>query len=287
MDIRKFVWVVLFLFVWLPTLQGAIVYQDFEPDNGTPAPYGSAKDAGAEYGWGFNGAAVGLNDEKDPVHAGLKSWKMNIPAGEHVHAGSAVPAQIQTYMVDFVPECHDRLTFWIWADPSMAGDHTAMVKFFDQGKYKQDGIGIWTLDTARYQQWTKLSILFSQLPADFNFHRVDKIEFFNFWDGTYYYDDIEVHSSAPAGSDVECLKKEQYLSCLEPLGAQGFSGNAFARTVKDGSHPSVRILGHPPQEEALCQSVFSLQSDHVLDSALIRAQNRAEGLALMEQHESF
>ena len=164
------------------------------------------------------------------------------------------------------------------------------IKFFDQGAYKQQGIGIWTTETAKYHQWTQLTVLFSQLPADFNLRRVDKIEFSNYWDGTYYYDDIEIHSSNSAQADVECLKKEQYLSCLDPKSTEEptpVSEGESSVPVGDGARSLNPILGITPQEALLCHSVFSSQADFVLDASQIRAQRRAEGLALMEPHESL
>jgi hypothetical protein len=164
-----------------------------------------------------------------------------------------------------------------------------MVKFFDQGAYKQQGIGIWTTQPAKYQQWTQLTVLFSQLPADFNWRRVDKIEFFSYWDGTYYFDDIEIHSPNPDESDVECLKKEQYLSCLDLKSGDGSTPASESKSslpVGDSTRSLNPILGITPQESSLCHSVFSAEADFVLAASQIRAQRRAEGLALMEQHES-
>lgn len=275
---RKYLWLLIFFFFGgLSNVHGAIIYQDFEKDNGTPPSHNAlAGSTAAEYGWGFNGAVVELNDDKERVHTGSYSWKITIPDGEHVHAGGAVPSQVQTYQVNFVPECHDRLTFWIWADPSAVGDNTAMVKFFDQGSYKQEGVGVWTKETARYRQWTQLTILFSQLPADFRLNRVDKIEFFNYWDGTYYYDDIEIHSAATAETDAGCLKKENYLSCLDP----------FSNTAPGQMQTVNPVLGLSAEETVGCRSVFTDQADGALDHLSARNQRRLESLALMEPHES-
>ena len=199
--------------VLINSSEAALKYQDFEANNGTPAKPADPHSASPEYGWGFNGAVVRLSQTGEPVHDGTNSWQVTIPSGPHVVAGSGIPSQSQTYDMNFVPECHDRLTFWIWSNPSMVGDHTVMVKFFDQGKYKIDGIGVWTTDKAMYRGWTPLNILFNQLPKDFDFKHVDKIEFFNYWDGTYYYDDISVGSSFSPEQDIECLKKELVLVC--------------------------------------------------------------------------
>lgn len=195
--------------------EAAFTYQDFEPGNGTPVAVNAPSSASAEYGWGFNGAVVEHNSDPAGVHAGGASWKVTIPAGEPVQAGSAVPSQSQTYQVNLVPECHDRLSFWVWSDPSQLGDHTVMVKFFDHGAYKHRGIGVWTAGKARYRQWSEMTVLFSQLPSDFNLRRLDKIEFFHYWDGTYYYDDILVRSEHDKDSDNACLNRLGFRVCAD------------------------------------------------------------------------
>ncbi|MBL8012916.1 MAG: hypothetical protein JNN05_03625 [Candidatus Omnitrophica bacterium] len=273
---REILCLVVIYFLYMSSAHSAIVYQNFEQNNGTPPSAHAAKGSEAEYGWGFNGAVVELNDAKPFVYSGRYSWKITIPAGEHVHAGGAVPAQLQTYQVNFMPECHDRITFWIWADPSAAGDHTAMIKFFDQGNYKAEGVGVWTIGPARYRQWTQVTILFSQLPKDFNLHRVDKIEFFNYWDGTYYYDDIELGSSHSAESDTQCLKDHQYLSCLSPQ-------DSLLEKIKT-SAPDF-VLGLSSQESKLCRSVFSPGAQMIYDRRLAHLQTRIRGLELMDAHE--
>jgi hypothetical protein len=206
--------------LWQSSALAVISYQDFELDNGTPPkPDASSLQEPAQYGWGFNGAMASLSKEGEPVHWGSRSWKVTVPSGPHVIAGTGIPSQIQTYHMNFVPQCHDRLTFWIWSDSSQVGDHTVMVKFFDQQKYKYQGIGVWTQNKAQYQQWSRMEILFSQLPADFDLEHVDKIEFFNYWDGTYFYDDIQVTSSSTKDQDQACLEKELVVVC-SPIDAK-------------------------------------------------------------------
>ena len=97
------------------SVDAAMKYQDFEPDNGTPKKWGDGAAAGPEYGWGFNGAVVRLSQTGEPVHGGTQAWQVTIPAGPHLTAGSGIPSQSQTYNMNFVPECHDRLAFWIWS----------------------------------------------------------------------------------------------------------------------------------------------------------------------------
>ncbi len=208
--IRTFIFI--FFGIGQPLFAG-MIYQNFEPNNGTPASYSEPIGSPPQYGWQFNGTVVGLSQEGDPVYSGKYSWQLTVPAGEHLAGGSGIAAQVQTYNINFVPQCHDRLTFWIWSNPSKIGDHTVMVKFFDHGRYHADGIGIWTTQKAQYQEWTQLSLMFNLLPVDFDLEHVDKIEFFNYWDGTYYYDDIEVRSDFPPEKDLECLKKEVIIVC--------------------------------------------------------------------------
>lgn len=183
------------------------VYQDFEPDNGTPAKASSRPGDPPEYGWVFTGAFARVSKTAEPVHSGVHSWQVTIPTGEHVIAGSGISAQQHAFNRNFWPECYDRLSFWIWSDPSVVGDHTVMIKFFDHGKYHSDGIGIWTTGKAAYKQWSQLDILYSQLPADFDLAHVDKIEFFHYWAGTYYLDDFELRS-AGSGHSEKCQENQ-------------------------------------------------------------------------------
>ena len=122
-----------------------IIYQDFEDNNGTPHR-DNYESLPVEYGWGFNGAVVQRSKlgGTAPVHSGSYSWSATIPEGPKIQAGSAVVSRLQTYHMNLIQQCHDRLSFWVWADPSHVGDDTIMVKFFDQGLYKERGIGIWT-----------------------------------------------------------------------------------------------------------------------------------------------
>jgi len=203
------------IFFFLPATytSALIVYQDFEPGNGTPPKYQSLQKDQPEYGWAFGGAVVQLTDEGDPVHAGQRSWALTIPQGKPLTQGTGIAAQTHTFDVNFVPACHDRLKFWIWSDPSQQGDHTVMVKFFDHRNYHEKGFEAWTIEAAAYRQWSEMKIMFDQLPKDFDLTHIDKIEFFNYWDGTYYYDDIAVTSSFSSEQDLFCMEKEQLVAC--------------------------------------------------------------------------
>ena len=211
----------------------AIRYQDFEPSNGTPSKP-SAETNTPEYGWAFGEASAVLSQEGHPVHSGQYSWRVAIPDAETLHSGTGIASMTQTYNVNFIPSCYDRLTFWIWPEPMHPGAHTVMVKFFDHGVYHEEGIGVWTLEAAQPEEWTKLTILFSQLPKDFDLSRVDKIEFFNYWNGVYYYDDILITSVNGEDEDSACLETEGYIVCqYDPL------------SKGDGENPCVSVYADP------------------------------------------
>ncbi len=170
------------------------VYQNFEPNNGTPPPPGSPSGA-PEYGWGLNGASTELSTTQ--VHAGVQAW--------HVHSnnsfgGTTIPAQFQTYHVNFEPDRNDRLTFWIWADPSNAADNEVRVRFFDKNIYRDtgdafSGFEVFATKKAKFRTWTQITILLTQLPNNFDWTSVDKINFVNEFPGDYYLDDIQIESA--------------------------------------------------------------------------------------------
>ena len=155
-----------------------LIFQDFEPNNGSD-----------QYGWGLNGATVKLSTEQ--IHSGTKSWMV---VSKQQWGGTGIQSQTQRWNMDFQPHRLDRLVFWIWASPSNSASNNLEVKFFDNGNYKKDGFSVWSAREAKFQSWTELSILFTQLPSDFNLKGIDKIEFLQYVDGIYYYDDIQVVS---------------------------------------------------------------------------------------------
>lgn len=152
------------------------IYQDFEYNNGSD-----------QYGWGFNGAYGQITT--DQVHDGVQAWKVVSP---QFWGGTGLQSQSQRWDMNFHPEIHDRLSFWIYAIPSEGSDNDVGVRFFDQGKYSDSGFEVWTTEKARYEQWTEVEVLFSQLPADFDLTHVNKIEVINYWPGIYFIDDIRL-----------------------------------------------------------------------------------------------
>jgi len=149
------------------------VYQDFESGN-----------ADLCWTWESNTAEV----SRERAHSGSNSCKLQ---GTQLFNGIGVKS-LDGWNTDFGN--NDRLTFWIYALPDRENEkeNTVAVKFFDHGLYFDQGFEVWTTETARYGEWTQLAIRFTQLPADFNLHQINKIEFLNYWPGTYYIDDIQV-----------------------------------------------------------------------------------------------
>lgn len=168
------------------------VYQNFEANNGT----------GTEYGWPINtqfGITAALTT--GIKHTGAYSWKMTIPYGTPSWwGGSAVKSKIEQWHLNLESSRHDRLTFWVLANPSAPTPQAIRIKFFDHNKYawdpanNKDGFIIQTDQQAPANTWAKLTVYLSQLPADFNNQDLDKIEFYAADPGTYYLDDIEITS---------------------------------------------------------------------------------------------
>ena len=268
------------------TVCAGMVYQNFEPDNGTPKKYPDSAIAQPEYGWEFGGAVVGLSVNGEPVHSGNRSWKVTVPSGQPVQAGTGIPSQVETYDMTFLPVCHDRLTFWVWSDPSTAGDHNVLVKLFDKGAYQHVGFGLWTIGRARDHQWSQLQVLFSELPADFDVEHVDKIEFFNYWDGTYYYDDIEVRSGHTLDEDVACLEAHHVIACTAcdasslPAPTRGSAASPAAGIACGAPEKSDRAMLALPTHGKRCVWRMSRHAELMADYAELRAAGR---LTLLEE----
>ncbi len=162
-----------------------LIFQNFEPDNGAPPvlnPVGSA--------------TVLIVDRAEAVHLGVKAVKAS---SADYWTGFGVMGQVNGGNTDLKGVNNDRLTFWIYALPNRnctivgcepGTDNNVGVTFYDQSNYRVHGFEVWTTQTARYGQWSKLKVLFSQLPPDFNLRQVVRVEFKNYWPGRYYFDDI-------------------------------------------------------------------------------------------------
>ena len=158
------------------------VYQDFEADNGT----------GSEYGWPVNGVSVALITEFK--NSGDYSWKVEIPySTPSWYGGFAVKSKVEQWHLDFEPYRHDRLTFWVKANPDISRPQAIRLKLFDHNNYTA-GFVTQTDTQVPAGVWTKTTVYLSQLPEDFDFSDLDKIEFYLSNSGIYYFDDIEITS---------------------------------------------------------------------------------------------
>jgi len=156
------------------TASAGIVYQDFE---------GSGK-------CGWNGSAiVRPSIPEEPVHSGKYSFRADsLQQWNYFY----VRAKSGGWSTDFLQENNDRLIFWIYSLPQQEGtDNAVGVNFYDSGNYSSNGFDVWTTFVARYEEWTKLTILFDQLPPNLDLRHINKLEFKNYWPGTYYIDDIQ------------------------------------------------------------------------------------------------
>ena len=130
-------------------------------------------------------------------HTGRYGLKLQ---GTATMNGIGIRCQTGSGSVDFLQSNNDRLTFWVYAQPSNLQANTVLVRLFDNGLYRYPGnpvtgtkgFEVWTTAKTATDQWTKLSILFDQLPRDFDLRHVNRIEFANYWPGTYYIDDLQV-----------------------------------------------------------------------------------------------
>lgn len=174
---------VLLVLAFIKPVFAGFIFQNFEPDNGSPIVTNSV-----------DTSLISIVDRTEGVHLGQAALKYESPV---YWAGFGVESQVAS-VVDLEQNNNDRITFWTLAFPhrncyvfgcEKGTDNTVGVKFFDNGNY-QNGYEVWTTIKAKYNQWTKLWILFSQLPPDFDLNHVTRIEFKNFWPGKYYFDDI-------------------------------------------------------------------------------------------------
>ena len=174
--VTKHFWVVLCLYLWetTPFCLAEMVYQDFETDQ-------------SDLCWTWDQDAV---VSSEMVHSGSYSCKLQ---GVNGNNGIGVKSKLGWH-TDFGN--HNYLTFWIYAlpDREIERENTVLVKFFDHSIYHDTGPEIWTIPPAHYGEWTRLAIPLNQLPKDFNLHDVDKIEFLNYWPGSYYFDDIQIET---------------------------------------------------------------------------------------------
>lgn len=171
-----------------PTL--GLVYQNYA---GILNPENPANDS--EKCFGINGASAGVSAEQS--HLSQYSCKI---ISNNSFGGAMLPAQTQTYHVNFDATRHDRLTFWILANPSNNSANDVRIRFFDHNLYQDtgnpfDGFEVLSARRVTPGQWTEVTVLFTQLPTDFDFSDVDKINIVHEFPGTYFIDDIHISSA--------------------------------------------------------------------------------------------
>jgi len=151
-----------------------------------------------------------------------------------------VRSQNGSWRNNLIQKNNDRLTFWIYALPVVETDNNIAVKIYDQHAYNKEGAEVWTDHKAIYGQWTKLTILFSQFPADLRLDVVDKIEFKTFYPGIYRIDDIQ----AVRENYVYQSFENQTGSIAPPIYGSAWNGAGFIqdKNTHDGNSAWKMIL---------------------------------------------
>lgn len=180
------------------------VYQSFNRETRSESTEG-------DYGWKWNeNDTAGFSAAGEPVHDGEHSWKMTLNG---YWGGGGIQSQQQTYYVDpvtkiseqsfwhnnFLPAQNDRLSLWVYALPQNGMDNNLNVQIYDHGLHSNDKTKAesWNKIASRYGNWTRLEVLFKDLPKDLDLSDIDKIQIQNFWPGTYYIDDIRATGPHP------------------------------------------------------------------------------------------
>jgi|GEM_PF-1647239 len=155
---------------------GGVMYQDFEPNNGSDP-----------YGWSSFQSAVGL--ASDPEGSPSQVWRMEIPSGGW--GATCIASQIERWNFNLHTERYDRLSFWIWASPSggAADLDQVEVKFYTQG----GGVDVaYTGGVPKLEEWTRLDVLFPKFASGEQSQQIDKIELIYGHSGVFYFDNLHV-----------------------------------------------------------------------------------------------
>ncbi|MEW5894572.1 MAG: cellulase family glycosylhydrolase [Candidatus Omnitrophota bacterium] len=177
------------LFLLPASGNAGLLYQDFEPDNGTTV-YGDSSSATV---------GTATTYEADRYDSGRQVWKISTT---NYWAGSNIYPLGNPSFIDFQSHKNDRLIFWMKAVPDAGSwiygpkvtHNDVGVVFYDTGVYAENGFEVWTTEKAVYNKWTRLEVLFSQLPENFDRAHVSKIYLKNYWPGTYFIDDMQALS---------------------------------------------------------------------------------------------
>ena len=158
-------------------LLAGVVLQDFE--------CGDKTSLSSDFGTSVN-ASCALSAGEEPVYSGRHSWKT-----ESKEQWNITEIRIKPLPLSFSAASDDRFIFRIYALPSNKAPNNVALRFYDDNLYAARGFEVWTHRTAEPEKWTTLSVLFSELPRDFKIDAVKKIQFTQYWPGTYYLDDIQ------------------------------------------------------------------------------------------------
>ncbi len=244
-----------------------LVFQNFEENNGTPGVTCE----------GINGSSAVVSAEL--VHAGQRSCRQ-APNNGNWGGIRVKPSNALGYL-NFDPSRNDRMTFWI-NPQTTSGSNNVGVKFFDNASYTQ-GFEVWTTQKALPQQWTQLSVLFSQLPSNFNLTRVTRLEFVSYNSAVYFFDDIEVTSDDRRFQSFELTPIDNppggYPGWLWGGGTASYS--ALGEPVYEGEHSyklgitanAVWFSALLMSQERRCQSSLTCPSQDYWHVDLNPAQN--------------
>ncbi len=220
----------IYLFSLIGISNAGTIYQNFELGNSASLNT-----------WVVGGSSTFIQTvgRTEAVHLGVNALKYT---SADYWSGFGVKPRTASGEIDLKQTNNDRLTFWTYAMPKrncytygceQGTDNNVGVVLYDNGAYVNSGFEVWTTQTARYGQWTKLKVLFSQLPADFDLSHVSKIEFKNYLPGKYYFDDIHA------------VREERAFQTFEKEQRSGSTDNEYGWKWNDADTAAISVQGDP------------------------------------------
>ena len=158
--------------VVLPSAQNEVSFQNFELGNGTPGSYC------------YSAWRSSVDTESSIVHGGARSVKMIVPAfdGENIGAVIGINAASSSGYMDFQNAII--LKAWVY---DTQGSNTIELKLKDSNG--TIGPGLWSDMSSTQNQWVQISLDISTYSG-VNKSRIASIEFYEWNQGTYYFDDV-------------------------------------------------------------------------------------------------
>lgn len=153
-------------------------FQDFELGNGTTGAYF----------WDVAWETPAF--ESSIVHGGRRSVKMTAPSGNPQGGTIAIAAASPVGYFDL----RYAQTFSVWVYDTQ-GNNTVQLRLKDSdgdGGSGEDGYYLWSTMSSVQNQWTKITWNLSQYPnvPNLDKNKIAWVELFEWWDGTYYFDDL-------------------------------------------------------------------------------------------------